>query len=629
VGNRRAAMRRGLVLAIVVVFTALVLGQPSARAQTSPAAPSPGSDPFVGATDAPSPAVVESSSPDESAEPSPDDSPTAEPTADVDQDLDERGSPTPTPSSVDDTSGDDAGGIRPSVRRSGIPAGTIAFAVVVLAVVALGAFLTGRRTRSPASGRPPAGVTATGPDVDAAGAGPVTEVLPAREAASIPKAPSGSDASSEATSAQGDGAPLDRHVVAFLLELGAALIDAGDAVNRVGATLHSVARVQGLRGVGIIVLPTALIISVPGWGSVQTEVTTAGASRLRLDQAEAVLRLVDEARSGDLDPAEGRAELAAIRSSNAPVRRPLAIVGHAVAATGVALILRGTGLELVLAATLGAGAGTLQLLLAPRRSDLRPFLPLAASFLVATTVFLVARADPDLATVPPLVAPLIPFLPGALLTMGTLELATGQALSGVARLGSGGLQLVLLAGGIISAAQFVGIPAPTVAVAGATPAGWGGTVGVLAPWVGVGLFGLGITWAYAARRSSVPWILVVLFVAYAGQVLGGVFFGNALSAFFGAFAMTPVVVYAARRRFGPPSLVAFLPAFWLLVPGALGLEGVTRILGEGGIQGLATLATTGTAMIGIALGILLGLLVAAPDTWRLPTLAKYRDGPGA
>ena len=89
----------------------------------------------------------------------------------------------------------------------------------------------------------------------------------------------------------------------------------------------------------------------------------------------------------------------------------------------------------------------------------------------------------DIVAFPALVAPLITFLPGALLTIAVLELATGQILAGSSRFASGFFQLVLLA--------------------------------------------LGIVWSQGLRRVSIPAILIVLYVAYAGQVLGGIFFGSA------------------------------------------------------------------------------------------------------
>jgi uncharacterized membrane protein YjjB (DUF3815 family) len=112
-----------------------------------------------------------------------------------------------------------------------------------------------------------------------------------------------------------------------------------------------------------------------------------------------------------------------------------------------------------------------------------------------------------------------------------------------------------------------------------------------------------------ARPAALGWILLVLYVAYAGQVVGAYLLGDSLSAFVGALLMTPVAMFAANQRSGPTTLVSFLPAFWLLVPGALGLVGVTQYLGDERVDGIAALITTGVTMIGIALGVLLGLAV--------------------
>ena len=120
------------------------------------------------------------------------------------------------------------------------------------------------------------------------------------------------------------------------------------------------------------------------------------------------------------------------------------------------------------------------------------------------------------------------------------------------------------------------------------------------------VFGLGITVYQCARPRSIGWILVVLYVAYGAQVLGDVLFDGVLSALVGAAAMTPVAVVIARQRTGPPALVSFLPAFWLLVPGALGLIGVASVL-YGDLGGASTIITTVATMMAIALGVLLGL----------------------
>ena len=60
-----------------------------------------------------------------------------------------------------------------------------------------------------------------------------------------------------------------------------------------------------------------------------------------------------------------------------------------------------------------------------------------------------------------------------------------------------------------------------------------------------------------------------------------------------------------QRFHGPPSLVVFLPAFWLLVPGSLGLLGTTQLVTDTG-DGFATAQGAVGVVVAIALGVLIG-----------------------
>lgn len=90
--------------------------------------------------------------------------------------------------------------------------------------------------------------------------------------------------------------------------------------------------------------------------------------------------------------------------------------------------------------------------------------------------------------------------------------------------------------------------------------------------------------------------------------------------------MTPVVLSVERLPSGPPKLVTFLPAFWLLVPGAAGLIGVTQIVGAGldvTARGLSDLLIT---IISISLGVLIGAAAhraANAGLRRLPSITSY------
>jgi uncharacterized membrane protein YjjB (DUF3815 family) len=222
----------------------------------------------------------------------------------------------------------------------------------------------------------------------------------------------------------------------------------------------------------------------------------------------------------------------------------------------------------------------------------------AIAFGVALAVFLLLRSGSEGGILPALFAPLVVLLPGALLTTAVLELCTGHMISGAGRLAAGVMQLLLLGAGIVTAAAVVGVPdfeftsQPTA-------------LGPIAPWIAVAVFGVAICVHRSAPRRTMPWILLVLAVGYAAQVLGGVLLGGVLSAFVGGLVVTPVAALVARQPTGPAALVSFTPAFWLLVPGALGLVGVADVLG-GDAAGSSSLIATLSTMVAVALGVLAG-----------------------
>jgi uncharacterized membrane protein YjjB (DUF3815 family) len=265
---------------------------------------------------------------------------------------------------------------------------------------------------------------------------------------------------------------------------------------------------------------------------------------------------------------------------------------------GLALLLQPTAWGLTAAFALGLLVGLLKL---PRFATLELIFPIAAAFAVATVVFGVSHIG-DLGDNPlrVLIPPLATFIPGGLLATAVVELATGHMVAGSSRLVMGLVQLGLLALGIVAAATLVGVETGALTDDPLNQLGW------WARWVGVPLLALGLYLHFSAPLRSLPWILVVLAVAYAAQTLSAAAFGGTLSGFFGAVAMTPVVLWIDRRSGGPPSLVLFQPAFWLLVPGALGLIGLTELAGASRALGSEDVGTALAAVASVALGVLVG-----------------------
>jgi uncharacterized membrane protein YjjP (DUF1212 family) len=405
-------------------------------------------------------------------------------------------------------------------------------------------------------------------------------------------------APAHSATASPDGIPVPV-VLDSMAALGTAMIDSGYPVGLVRDALEDLATASGRPTLQAIVFPTSVLVSSVDSAVAQTRAVSAGDSSYLLYQVDVVDHIASVARTRPGAAAAVRRQLDRVAALPAPFSRRRRVLASGLLAAALGVLLGASWPGVLLAGVLGIAVGTVLLSTERVASSSQALIVVGVSLGVALIVLAVAQTlDPGV--LPAIVAPLVVLLPGGMLTIGFIELATGHFISGAARIAAGAMRLLLLAAGIVGASALVGIPA--VVSEGNNP------LGPIAPWIAVAVFGLGITVYQCARPASIGWILLVLYVAYGAQVLGDVFFDGVLSALVGAAVMTPVAVVVARQRTGPPALVSFLPAFWLLVPGALGLIGVATVL-DGDLDGTRTIVTTIATMIAIALGVLLGLTV--------------------
>ena len=113
----------------------------------------------------------------------------------------------------------------------------------------------------------------------------------------------------------------------------------------------------------------------------------------------------------------------------------------------------------------------------------------------------------------------------------------------------------------------------------------------------------------------------MLYVGYGVQALSGRVLGPLGASFLAAAVVLPVCYAIQSRRSGPPVPVTFLPTFWLLVPGALGLEGVAQIVGADQAAGLGDFLNAMMSIVAIAVGVVVGSGLSvrigrATSTWR-------------
>jgi uncharacterized membrane protein YjjP (DUF1212 family) len=387
----------------------------------------------------------------------------------------------------------------------------------------------------------------------------------------------------------------------FLFRLGQAYLATGEQTALIELYLRRIASANGMRQARVVAFSTSLFITVHDGSREHVTLAAAAGQVLRLDQIGDVYTLGEAAQRGEIKPRQGLERLTAILRQPPRFGPIVVCMGHAILSVGVALVLMPALRNLVAAAVLGAIVGIVKTLNRDRPILDAPLSVISAA-LVSILVFLGVKyglpVDPQYALVPPLVT----FLPGAMLTFGMVELAYGDMVSGSSRLITGIVELVLLTFGLTAGAIIVGYSPENLVDAAQQyiSAPWS----LLAPWVGVVVFWIGVCVTFSAPKNSYGWMLLVLLFAFAAQQLAAVFFGKEISGFFGTLVATPLGYLIQKRFNGPPSMVTFLPSFWLLVPGAMGLLTVKHMLSDPSkIDGLISVSFVLTS---IALGTLVG-----------------------
>ena len=396
---------------------------------------------------------------------------------------------------------------------------------------------------------------------------------------------------------------------ALLTTLAVAMVATGQPVYEVDEDLVEVGHHLGYPAVQVATGPTGVVLAL-GSGQPATVETINGP--LRLDQSAEVRWIRHQLLTGRLDSRQAMARLATLRDQ--PERYPswLSALAWVIIAVGIGLILQPGVANLVVTASCSALVLALARLSA-RSPALATLLPTVAAFVVGCLVFGAAAAGLVDGALRTLLPPLAILLPGATLVTGLSEIAAGAMVAGVSRVGYGVTQLLLFALGILAAIELLGVPAAQLSNVRVDELGW---------WAvpsGLLLICAGLCLTEGIRLSYMPWVVLVLVIAFSAQVLGQQLVGAAFGGFLGGLAAS--FAASAVALLGPqlPRLVLFLPAFWMLVPGSLGLLSVTE-LALGPTSSPSTAGFGVVEQIGaIALGLLVGSVLARSLQAVLPS----------
>lgn len=411
------------------------------------------------------------------------------------------------------------------------------------------------------------------------------------------------------TEFMGDAQPPDADLV--LGRVGALLLDAGMSVTDVRDAVDDVRRATA-SDVRVGVLPQLMIVTRRSTGA--ATMVPAGDSELSFRQAGRAGRLVRELRDRAIPLAAANARIEEIRAAAAghPVARSL--FGGVLSGGGLAVLFRCPWWAILLSLAIGGLVGLLLALLQQVRgaAALAPFV----ASLLSTSLLGLAATRLDLGPVPLLAicAPIAVLVPGAVITNGLLELAATDILTGSARLVYGLVVLAFMAAGIAAGAALTGLhlDVDSAALVGQVASlvtdatGWGALPPLWVSWVGIVVLGIGVGFIFASGPALTVVTVVAMALTYSLLISLTPWLGGSVATGVTSCVVLLLARILEKRTVAVPTMVSFLPAFLLLVPGSVALVA----LAAADVGALTSaMATFASLCIGTKLGSVLGDLL--------------------
>jgi uncharacterized membrane protein YjjP (DUF1212 family) len=385
--------------------------------------------------------------------------------------------------------------------------------------------------------------------------------------------------------------------VMFLSALARALARFGEDSDSIERDLVGCAERLGLPG-QFYATPTMVMASFGSDAQPRTILLRIHEGTTDLEALDRVNTVRKGVMSGEKTAPQALAELNLIAA--APARFPgvVRVLASGLGAGSFAIFLGGDWPSFIAAVPVGLVVGAL-VLISQRYARLHLLAALLGAFAAAVTTLAVGHVVRHFSLPTVALAGLILLLPGLAITTGVAELAARQLSSGTARLAGATVTLVNLGVGsflgfaVVTRLDWV----PRTFAVASNPSTVAVAVAVVATAVSLHV-------SANARTRDWPLTLGAVVVALAGARFGAWLFGATLGVVVASFALGLCANGYARLSRRPAALV-LIPGLAVLVPGALGLRGVSEFLrtAAGGVNVLV-------GVVIIAAGLVVGLLVA-------------------
>jgi uncharacterized membrane protein YjjP (DUF1212 family) len=378
----------------------------------------------------------------------------------------------------------------------------------------------------------------------------------------------------------------------FLATMARELHRAGVATDGLEETLTDIATTIGLT-MQVFALPTQITIAVgPNWNQ-KLVMLRLPPGRVNLRRLAVLNVIYDDLRAGKIDYREASVAVNDVDRRWPGRNAAWEIPALTLLAVGVAILLGGGARELTVAGCIGFFTGIV--------SAVAERVPIVARLFEAIVAAFSQIFGPTNIYIS-IVAGVVVLLPGYSLTLALHELANGDLVAGMARLGR--VLMVLLELGCGAFLGFAVIGPALLRTGDVTPHAVPSHLWILAAL----LMAVGISIDLDSRARDFVWVFASCFVAlFTSHLLGGTQV-HSISAFISAF-LCGIVANVGARVLRLPQALMLVPALLVLVPGSLSYESVLFAF-QHNISSAFTFASNATfAAVQLVAGLLLSQLV--------------------
>ena len=393
-------------------------------------------------------------------------------------------------------------------------------------------------------------------------------------------------------------------VLEFLTELGKALTSSGISIVDITSILERIATAYGIHA-EILIFPTMLVIKLHE-ESEQISISNQKPGYTPLNQVSELYELIYRAEAAEISPKEGKKCIKYILKEKHYFGPAGIILGYILFSVGIGLLLQPSPEQLITAGIFGTITGFL-IFLGSKKPRFSLLLPVIAAFVVSSLYFWGFEKGLITGSFMMLIPALAYFLPGATLTTGMFELASGEIISGSSRIIYGTAILFLLLFGVLMGMQIIGLSFDElVATKSVSIIGW------WVPYLGILIFSLGMYFFMSIRNKDMPFVLLILFIAFISQQIGNYFVGGLFGAFLGSLFMSISGTILENLDHKTPSFISVMPAFWVLVPGSLGFISLASFIGKNYPVAINDTLLVILTIVAISLGLMVGAVITEP-----------------